>query len=148
IIGGQYPLEKHFANYFANHGMAAVLVRRDKMIEPRRLEDINDMLRQAGIDARQAVDWIETRPELDASRIGLFGVSLGAIRGAFLLPVEPRIRAATLGLVGGDLPWILAHTREPSITRHRPALLEKEHIALKDLEERLRPVLTCDPLAV
>ena len=148
IIGGQYPLEKHFANYFATHGMAAVLVRRDKMIDPDKLEDIDNMLRQAAIDARQAVDWIETRPELDSGRIGAFGISLGAIRGAFLLPTEPRIRAATLGLVAGDVPWILTHTLEPGIARRRPGLLQKLHLTLKQLEEQLREKITCDPLTV
>jgi hypothetical protein len=128
--------------------MAAVLVRRDKMIDPEKLEDIDNMLRQAAIDARQTVDWIETRPELDAARIGVFGISLGAIRGAFLLPTEPRIRAATLGLVGGDLPWILANTREPGVARRRPGLLKKLNLTERELEEHLREVITCDPLTV
>lgn len=149
IIGGDdYPLEQHFARYFASHGMAAVLVRRDKLVKGERFDQINDVLRQGTIDARQALDWIETQPEYDASRIGLFGVSMGAIRGALLLPAEPRIRAATLGLVGGDLPWILAHTEESSIARCRQKTMEKEKISRKDLEQRLRTEIIMDPAAV
>jgi len=148
ILGGEYPLENHFARYFARHGMAAVIVRRDKMLRPERIEDINAALRHAAIDARQALDWIESRPELDSSRIGMFGVSMGGIRGAFLLPIEPRIRAAVLGLAGGDLPWILKHSEEPGIKRRRPALLKQAGIAEEDLEEHLRASITCDPLSV
>ena len=148
IIGGDYPLERHFARYFARHGMAAVLLRRDKLVRGERFDQIDDVFRQATIDAQQALDWIETQRDFDASRIGIFGVSMGAIRGALLLPVDSRIRAATLGLVGGDLPWILAHTEEPSIARRRRALLQKENISAHDLEERLRGAVTFDPAAV
>jgi hypothetical protein len=148
IIGGNYPLEQHFARYFARHGMAAVLVRRDKLLKGEQFDQIDGLLRQATIDARQALDWIEAQPEYDPSRIGLFGVSMGAIRGALLLPAEPRIRAATLGLVGGDIPWILAHTEEPGIAKRRRALMEKESISQHELEERLRSVVTLDPMAV
>src|SRR5262245_27675528 len=134
IIGGGYPLERHFARFFASHGMAAVLVRRDKFLKGERFDQIDGLLRQATIDARQAIDWMETQPEYDASRIGLFGISMGAIRGALLLPAEPRIRAATLGLVGGDIPWILAHTEEPGIAKRRRALMEKENLSRQELE--------------
>jgi len=148
IIGGDYPLERHFARYFARHGMSTVLVRRDKLVKGERFDQINDVLRQCTIDARQAIDWIETQKEYDSSRIGIFGVSMGAIRGAILLPADSRIRAATLGLVGGDLPWILAHTEEPSIAKRRRKVMEKENITAHELEERLRKMVTFDPATV
>ena len=148
IIGGDYPLERHFARYFARHGMAAVLLKRDNLVKGERFDQIDTVLRQCTIDAKQALDWIETQKDYDASRIGLFGVSMGAIRGALLLPTDSRIRAATLGLVGGDLPWILAHTEEPGIAKRRRALMEKEKITTHELEERLRKTVTFDPAAV
>ena len=148
IIGGDYPLERHFARYFARHGIGSVLVRRDKLLRGERFDQIDELLRQATIDARQAIDWIETQREYDASRIGAFGVSMGAIRGALLMPADSRIRAATLGLVGGDLPWILAYTEEPSIAKRRRAYLKKENMTQHELEERLRAAITLDPAAV
>jgi hypothetical protein len=148
IIGGDYPLERHFARYFARHGMAAVLLKRDKLVKGERFDQIDELMRQCALDAKQAIDWIETQPDFDASRIGIFGVSMGAIRGALLLPLDSRIRAATLGLVGGDLPWILAHTEEPSIAKRRKALLKKENITTHELEERLRAAITLDPISV
>jgi len=148
IIGGDYPLERHFARYFARHGIGSVLVRRDKLVRGESFDQIDEVLRQGTIDARQALDWIETQREYDASRIGAFGVSMGAIRGALLLPADSRIRAATLGLVGGDLPWILAYTEEPSIAKRRRVLMQKENITQHELEQRLRAVVTLDPAAV
>jgi hypothetical protein len=149
IIGGGYPLEKFFCSYFARQGMAAVLVRRDRL--KKTLEDlgeINDTLQQAAIDARQAIDWIETRPELDASRIGVFGISMGGIRAAFLAPLDSRIRAATIGLAGGDLPYIIAHSKEGGIVRRREPYLQKHGITRDEFEQKLRTTLASDPLTV
>src|SRR6185503_5553304 len=112
-----------------------------------RFDQIDELMRQCALDAKQAIDWIETQRDYDASRIGIFGVSMGAIRGALLLPLDSRIRAATLGLVGGDLPWILANTEEPSIAKRRRELLKKENITPHELEERLRGMVTFDPAA-
>ena len=52
-------------------------------------------------DWRQALDWLGTRPEINKSRIGLLGYSMGAFQGSILMGVEPRFQAATL-CVGGD----------------------------------------------
>lgn len=52
------------------------------------------------IDYRRAIDYIETRDDIDCSEIHLLGTSMGAMMGGTLGAVEDRIRAATL-LVGG-----------------------------------------------
>lgn len=148
IIGGGYPLEKYFCAYFARQGLAAVLVRRDRLKTPDRLADIDGLLRQAAIDARQTLDWVETRPELDAQRTGVFGISMGGIRAAFLTPLDPRIRASVIGLAGGDLPHIVTYSREPGITRRRRAYLQTQNISLEEFHEGLKPVMLSDPLNV
>lgn len=59
-------------------------------------------------DTRRALAWA-LRPEhrVDSSKIGAFGISLGAIMSAILSGVEPRINADLL-VLGGDpvLPYI------------------------------------------
>jgi len=148
IIGGGYPLEKYFCAYFARHGLAAVLVRRDRLRTPDHLAEIDDLLRQAALDSRQALDWVETRPELDPQRAGIFGISMGGIRAAFLTPLDPRIRASIIGLAGGDLPYIVSYSKEPGITRRRRAYMEKNKITLEEFHEGLKPVMLSDPLNV
>ena len=149
IIGGGYPLEKIFCSYFARQGMAAVLVRRDRLKRTiDRLEEVDDILRQAAIDARQAIDWVETRRELDSARIGVFGISMGGIRAAFLTPLDPRIRAAAIGLAGGDLPYIVTHSTESGLTRRRRSYLEKTGLNEPEFEKELQKIVNCDPLAV
>jgi hypothetical protein len=148
IIGGGYPLEKMFCAYFARHGMAALLVRRESLKRTLdRLEEINDALLYSAIDARQAMDWVETRPELDASRLGVFGISMGGIRAAFLTPLDTRIRASVIGLAGGDLPYIITYSTEPGLTRRRNGYMKKGHLTECDLVQELKKTITCDPLS-
>ncbi|MGO9241723.1 MAG: alpha/beta hydrolase family protein [Bryobacteraceae bacterium] len=45
-------------------------------------------------DVMRACDWIATRPELDASRIGCIGISGGGTVTLYAAALEPRIRAA------------------------------------------------------
>ncbi len=147
MLGGSYPLENYFASYFVKRGFAAIIVHREKMPKDAGLEALDGMLKQSVLDNRQAIDWIETRPELDAQRIGVFGISMGAIKGALLVPLDSRIRAATLGLGGGDLPYILTHTTENGISKRREAILRQEHLTLPELREKLCRCIRCDPNA-
>lgn len=59
------------------------------------------------VAARAAPDWRNALDRLDSSdlpvdtaRVGFWGVSMGAAVGLGLIPDEPRVRAATLGLIG------------------------------------------------
>jgi hypothetical protein len=146
MLGGGYELERHFANYFASHGYAAAIVRRDRRQKEMKIEELDILMRQMVMDHRQVVDWFEAQPELDASRLGIFGVSMGGIKGALLVALEPRIKAAALGLAGGDLPYILTRTTEGGLVRRREQELKTRHITLEQSEQQLRDIITCDPI--
>ena len=45
-------------------------------------------------DYRRAIDYLETRPEIDASRVGIVGYSMGGAQTFLLTGVEPRVKAA------------------------------------------------------
>jgi len=62
---------------------------------------------------------METRPELDTYRIGVFGVSMGAIKGSLVGALDPRIRAQVLALGAGDLPHVLAYSTESGVEKRR-----------------------------
>ena len=59
-----------------------------------------DLVIQWSKDLGRAIDWLETRPDIDKSRLAFYGVSLGAIDGVPLVAVENRIRSAVF-LSGG-----------------------------------------------
>ena len=73
-------------------------------------ESMRATMGQSVLDVRRTVDWIATRPELDANRIALTGTSLGGLVGATAYGVEPRITAAAFVLAGADLAHILWHS--------------------------------------
>jgi hypothetical protein len=150
MAGGSYGIERHFASYFAGRGYATVIVHRDKIPRgvksDRLVEDFNPMLKRMVLDHKRVIDWLETRPDIDATRLGIFGISLGGIKGALLAPLESRIRAAVLGLAGGDLPHILVHSTEPSIIRRREEFLKEQNLSPERAEEKLRQMITRDPL--
>lgn len=56
---------------------------------------------QTVIDLRRAVDYLASRPDIDAKKIGYIGFSQGGILGATFLGVEPRVKAACLAVSGG-----------------------------------------------
>jgi len=61
-----------------------------------------EIITQTVFDLRRAVDFIETRPELDAKRIGYYGISLGGITGTIFCGVEKRVKVPVIVLAGGQ----------------------------------------------
>ncbi len=155
ISGGGYFLEELFAKYFYRHGYAAIIVYREAAAErdPRTAQDINRMIRQSVLDNQRVVDWLETRPEYDAKRVGVLGTSLGSLKATFLVAVDPRIKAAVLGLAGGDLPYILAYSKEGAwhhrgLSPQREAYLSEHHLTRDEFRHLLEREVVWDPKAV
>jgi formylglycine-generating enzyme required for sulfatase activity/dienelactone hydrolase len=53
-------------------------------------------------DASRAIDYAETRPELDHAKLAYYGYSWGAEMGAIIPAVDPRIKVVVLALGGLD----------------------------------------------
>jgi 2,6-dihydroxypseudooxynicotine hydrolase len=64
---------------------------------------------------KAVVDWIETRPDLDAARIGLWGVSLGGYYAPRAAAFEKRVKAC-IGL-SGPYDWAAVWAQLPELTR-------------------------------
>ena len=79
-------------------------------------------LEQGLQDARRAVDIMQSLPGVDPTRVGITGVSMGAILSATVCGVEPRIHKAFLMLGGGDVREIIMTAHE---TRKLRAFIEK-----------------------
>ena len=53
-------------------------------------------------DVSRAIDYAQTRPDLDHERLAYYGYSWGAVMGAIAPAIEPRIKACVLALGGLD----------------------------------------------
>ncbi|XOV94084.1 MAG: alpha/beta hydrolase [Bacteroidota bacterium] len=62
-----------------------------------------DIIIQTVFDLRRSIDFLETRPEIDSERVGLFGISLGGIIGTIFSGVDERVKAPVIALAGGNL---------------------------------------------
>ena len=55
----------------------------------------------------RAIDYLESRPDIDATRVGFYGISAGADAGTILTALEPRLKASVLqgtGIWGDETP--------------------------------------------
>lgn len=82
-------------------------------------EPLREGLLESIQDIRRALDYFVAQPEVDARRIGLMGVSLGAIMGSITTAVEPRIATCVLVVGGADWRVLLAQSQEQDARRRR-----------------------------
>jgi len=84
---------------------------------------------QTVIDNRRAVDYIRSRGDLDGSRIGLLGLSMGSILGANVAALDPRIGSACLIVGGGRWDLIIGNSQLPAVQQLKDAGVTAEKVA-------------------
>jgi len=149
ITRGDYPT-KAVAAYLANRGIASLLFLSHSTFNGTDRRDFVTMAVQFHkyvVEVRQALDWLTLQPSIDTNRIGLVGMSLGAIVGSLTAGVDPRIRSEVLLLGGGDLPGIIFSTSERSYVKMRNRLMEERQISPETLKQDAEKTLaTVEPL--
>ncbi len=68
---------------------------------------MRDLRVQGVVDLMRALDLLESRPEVDAGRVGYMGVSMGTFLGVPLCGMDQRIRSAAFIIGGGNLRRML-----------------------------------------
>jgi dienelactone hydrolase len=61
---------------------------------PRSQIAYRDNITEGVIDLRRSLDYLETRPDIDTSAFGYFGMSQGGVTAPIVLSHEPRLRVA------------------------------------------------------
>ncbi len=143
-------IERSLAGDLARQGIASVLMTLpyhlertppgarsgEKAILPDPAHLVATMS-QAVLDVRRTVDFIVSRPEFDATRIGIAGTSLGSIVSSISFAVEPRLKSASFMLGGADLAHILWNSSR--VVKVREALRKKGYSEAR-LREELQDV--------
>ena len=147
IFNGQLIITRFFARYFANQGWAAiVLVRgRDAL---NGLNAPEEAIRANLRDYRRVLDRAEQQPEIDAGRIGLFGISFGAMDAVMLTALDHRIDALVVAMAGGDLSYVMMNTRYRPVARTVHDLLAERGMSRDALQSLLDERFVTDPLAL
>jgi dienelactone hydrolase len=89
------------------------------------------------------IDFIQTRPDLDSSRIGLWGVSLGGYYAPRVAAFEPRASACVA--LGGPFDWVAAWDGLPELTRE--AFRVRSHCATAEEARRHAATLSLNGIA-
>jgi dienelactone hydrolase len=112
ILAGDQSLARGMANILAQNKVAALFVQmayygprrpKDSSVRllstniPRTLEGV----RQSVLDCGRATDWLGSRKEIDANKLGIVGTSLGSFVAALTAESEPRLHKVALVLSGG-----------------------------------------------
>jgi formylglycine-generating enzyme required for sulfatase activity/tRNA A-37 threonylcarbamoyl transferase component Bud32/pimeloyl-ACP methyl ester carboxylesterase len=71
-----------------------------------------DVLIHASKDVRRAIDYLESRPDIDSEKVAYCGLSMGAAAGPIMTALEPRFKASVL-LSGGLYSWRRPPESEP-----------------------------------
>jgi dienelactone hydrolase len=118
ILGADFALSRYLAARLAERGVAALFVklpyygeRQGKLGTKRFLSaDIErsiGAMRQGVLDVRRAAAWLAAQDEIDASRLGVTGISLGGIVSSLAAAIDPTLNRAAFLLAGGELHEIL-----------------------------------------
>lgn len=154
-LGGSFEALEIVGQRMAEQGIATLMLympgygpRRPKEPSgPREKPMAKDMdrmiasMRQAVLDIRRAGDWLARRPDIEPSRVGLVGISLGAVIGSLAIGVDDHFGRSIFLIGGGDLPAIVMHgSKETVAAKER---LEKEGFTverLRDLWKDVEPI--------
>ncbi|MAF66291.1 MAG: hypothetical protein CMJ84_11625 [Planctomycetes bacterium] len=144
-------LELALGSWFAQRGFSCLVVwfpgygprRGDegKMVSAD-LVQLTNLLGQSVGDVHACRDWLAQRPEVDAERISLLGVSLGATLGTTISGMDPGFAACVLVLGGGDLATVLFNGSSETSGMER--LLRERGLDRDATSEILTPI---DPLS-
>lgn len=116
-LGGGFSTLEIIGHRMAEGGIPTLLLylphygpRRAK--ESPRLVEVDldrtrENMRQSVLDVRRARDWLAGRPGVDPSRVGIVGISLGAVVGSLAAGVDGGFGRSVFIIGGGDLPGIL-----------------------------------------
>lgn len=96
---------------------------------------------QSVLDVRRAVDWIQTRPEFDGTRVGIVGVSLGALVASLCYGVDDRFTKSAFMLGGADLAHIVWNS---AIVVSEKENLRRMGLTEERLHEQLAPIEPLD----
>ncbi len=102
ILGDSILLNYGFAVFridFAMHGE-----RINKKYKFKGIDyTLRDAIKQTIFDLRRGLDYLDTYPDIDSTKTGYIGISLGGIAGTVFCGVDKRVEVPIICIAGGGL---------------------------------------------
>jgi pimeloyl-ACP methyl ester carboxylesterase len=146
ILNGNLHVTRYFAHYFAEQGLPALVMDRDREPIPLALQHVEQTIRRNLLDYRRVLDWITAKRDFDPNRIGVFGISFGGMDAIMLAALDDRVEAVVAGMAGGDLPYLFVNTSYRSVARQVAREMRQTGLSRDALEARLDQQLETDPM--
>jgi len=102
ILGDSILSSKGFAVFridFAMHGERVKKKYKFKGID----YTLRDAIKQTVFDLRCGLDYLDTRSDIDTSKTGYVGISLGGVAGTVFCGVDDRVEVPVICIAGGGL---------------------------------------------
>jgi pimeloyl-ACP methyl ester carboxylesterase len=121
ILEGTPEISEVYSKEFARRGYATLVVGGYplRLREATNAEDAMLKFNYTIKDGRALVDFLKDRTDIDETRLGVTGISLGAIISATVMGVDPEVDAGAFVLGGGGLAEILHDSQQGSIVEFR-----------------------------
>jgi dienelactone hydrolase len=115
--GSSQVLRTTLTDFFVRSGRALIYPIYQATYERRKpgpvgQNALRDISIQRGLDIRRTIDYLQTRKDLDGSKIAFYGLSLGAQLGPLFLAIEPRFRTGIF-FSGGFETWEIPPEVDP-----------------------------------
>ncbi len=119
-----------YAAELASRGIASLAIdlplQGERKVEgedyfPGDIRKTAETLKRSVIDARRALDWLETREEIDSGKMGVIGYSLGSWIATMAASADARLRAVALNVMGKGEPTAVVGSWE-IMTEEHPVL--------------------------
>jgi dienelactone hydrolase len=148
LLGNSRLLMCDFATAFVRQGFnAAVVMRKDLQFDPERsLRLAEEEVRIVVMRARQALDWLVEQPGVDATRLGMFGISAGGILGVDMLAADPRLGPGVFIWAGAPMADVLVDTVEDRMADDVRLLIDEHGWTRERLRKHLRARIRTDPI--
>lgn len=151
LLNNDFSMPRIIAQHMAMSGIDALMVKLPYYGERRSSKDgvrhtqmhqdlsvLLDGVPQAVCDVRRAMQFLSVQKDVDRSRIGLCGVSLGALLTTLTIGVDGNIPTATIIMGGVNLADII--TNECRETNGMRAYLAEHKISKDQLKKMLAPI--------
>jgi cephalosporin-C deacetylase-like acetyl esterase len=102
MLGDSILSGKGFAVFridFAMHGERVKKKYKFKGID----YTLRDAIKQTVFDLRRGLDYLNTLPQIDSTKTGFIGISLGGIAGTVFCGVDERVEVPVICIAGGGL---------------------------------------------